>query len=265
MNRRNLAVGIAPPLAALAIAAASLVGLLGASTYAHETASNAAQAVGQDWFDLIALAPVLVIAWAWARRDPRRAPLVLGGALVFTLYTFAIYAFSVHFNALFLVYCAVLGLSSFSLAGVLARLVAEPPPDEPPVRERAAGGFLIAVGALFGALWLAEIVPALVAGRTPASVVMAGTPTNPVHVLDLSIVLPAFVMVGVALIRARPIGRVLGPILASFAVLMGLSIATLMAVMRIRGEAADLTVASAMVVVAIGSAVVLVHLVRARR
>ena len=40
---------------------------------------------------------------------------MLGGAYAFTAYTFAIYAFAVRFNALFLVYCAALGVSVFAL------------------------------------------------------------------------------------------------------------------------------------------------------
>jgi hypothetical protein len=42
--------------------------------------------------------------------------------------------------------------------------------------------------------------------RTPESVAGAGLFTNPVHVIDRAIVLPAHVIAGVALLRRRPAG-----------------------------------------------------------
>jgi hypothetical protein len=253
---------VAPPAIAALIALASLVGLLDARTYARETPGWAAQGIGQDWFDLLVLAPALIAAWVWMRRDRRHGGLILAGALACAVYTFAIYTFSVHFNALFLVYCAVFGLSFFALVAIVGERTAADG-DRSVARERGAGAFLIGVGVVFGLLWLAEIVPALASGVPPASLVAAGLATNPVHVLDLSIVLPSFVAAGVALVRARPIGRVLAPILASFGVLMALSIAALMIALRVLGEPAQLGVAAAMIAMAIASAVVLVHLLRA--
>src|SRR5919197_385957 len=113
-----------PWLAALALAAAfaatSLGGLLLPSTYARETASWRAQALGQDWFDLLVVVPVLVTGAIRVPRGSRAARIVLGGALIYSAYSFVLCAFAVHFNALFLVYCAGLGSSVFSAAGLLA-------------------------------------------------------------------------------------------------------------------------------------------------
>jgi len=260
--RASIAIKVSPYLAIL-IAAASLIGILDATTYVHETASWAAQGLGQDWFDLLILAPSLLFASGWTARDAERGGLILGGVLACTLYTFAIYTFSVHFNQLFLVYCAIFGLSFYALFELLGRRLAELDVDAQPARERAAGGFLIAMGVLFAGLWLSEIVPALARRATPVTLVETGLLTNPVHVLDLSIVLPAFVVAGVALVRARPLGQVLAPVVASFSVLMALSIAALMLVMRLVGVTADLGVAAAMFTVAMVSVAVLAHLVRA--
>jgi hypothetical protein len=105
---------------AAVFAATSLGGILLTSTYSRETASWRARGIGQDWFDLLVLIPVLVASGARARGGSRAARMVLGGALVYSAYSFVLYAFDVHFNALFLVYCAGLGLSFFSLAALLA-------------------------------------------------------------------------------------------------------------------------------------------------
>jgi hypothetical protein len=54
------------------------------------------------------------------------------GILVYSVYSYAIYAFDVRFNALFLVYVAVLGLSIYALIGGLTAV--------DPVRVKAAFG-----------------------------------------------------------------------------------------------------------------------------
>jgi hypothetical protein len=259
------AIAAAFPLALL-VTATSLGGLLLPSSYARETANWAAQAVGQDWVDLLFAVPWLAITGALALRGWRPALPLLAGGYAYTAYQFAIYAFAVHFNALFLVYCAALGVSSFAFAGTAAALTkSEVGEIGARVPVRLTGGFLIAVGALFALLWLADIVPALLHGGTPRSTAEAGAITNPVHVMDLSVVLPAHVACGVSLIRGRPFGRAFAPVLLSFGVLMALSIAGMMVVMRIRGEAAELPVVAAMITVSAASAAIMVVYLRRLR
>ena len=92
----------------------SLGGLLIPSLYAREMPDWKTQAIAQDWFDLVVASPVLAVAARWASRSPR-GRLVLAGALLFVIYTLLIYAFAIHLNALFLVYCGALGLALFAL------------------------------------------------------------------------------------------------------------------------------------------------------
>jgi hypothetical protein len=105
MNRRAARAGLA--LAAL-LAALSLGGLLSPATYARETANWAAQAVGQDWVDLLLAVPWLAGSAAYAGRGSSPARLLLAGAFLYTAYEAVIYAFAVRFNALFLLYCGTL-------------------------------------------------------------------------------------------------------------------------------------------------------------
>ena len=65
--------------------------------------------------------------------------------------------------------------------------------------------------------------------RAPPSLAEAGLPTNPVHVLDLAIVLPAMIVTGVLLRRRRPLGLLLAPVLLVFAVAMGVAILVMFA------------------------------------
>ena len=120
----------------------------------------------------------------------------------------------------------------------------------------------MAIGVLFALAWLGDVVPAIVLGTLPDSVIEAGTPTNPVYVIDLSIVLPLHIIAGVALWQRRPLGFALAPIVLSFGALMALSLAAMMMVMRHRGIEASLAVAAGMAFVSAASCAVLVLLLR---
>jgi len=159
------------------------------------------------------------------------------GSLVYFIYAFAIYAFGVHFGSLFLAYVAVLGLSFHAFAGTLAALdvaaVTAPLRDHP--ARNGAGNLLIAISVMFAGLWLAEDVPHVLANTPPPSLAETGLLTNPVHVLDLAIVLPAMIVAGVQTKRRRPWGLLLAPALLVFTVAMGFAILALFAMSAAHG------------------------------
>jgi hypothetical protein len=216
---------------AVLLVVVSLGGLGWPETYARETPSWALQAIAQDWFDLIVAAPVLAIAAALAARGSRWARFVLCGALAFAVYTLAIYCFAVRLNALFLVYCAAFGAAMFGLAmsaGALARDRADAWFGDG-IPRRLAAIVLIAIGVVFALLWLAHLIPAAITGEPPRELAETGLATNPVHVIDLSLVLPLHVIAGITLWHRRPLGLVLAPVLLAFGALMAASIALLTA------------------------------------
>jgi hypothetical protein len=245
----------------------SVVGILHDGTYSRETQNWAAQAIGQDWVDLLFGAPWLVMTAVGALRRSRPARILLAGGLLYTVYELLIYAFAVHFNVLFLVYCATLGLSLFALLGVGLVLAREDVRGwfEDSVPVRVPGVFLIAVGAGFSLLWLAEVIPALVRGTIPASVAEAGVLTNPVQVIDLSVVLPVHIAAGVLLLRHRRFGFMAAPIVLAFGVLMALSIAGMMVVMHLRAIETTLPVAIAMGGLSFATGTILVLMLRKLR
>jgi hypothetical protein len=75
---------------AVLLAATSVGGILLPSTYARETASWRAQGIGQDWFDLLVVVPVLVTGAIRLRRGSRAARIVVGGALIYSAYSFVL-------------------------------------------------------------------------------------------------------------------------------------------------------------------------------
>ena len=261
-----LSVLAAFPLAVL-VALVSLVGVFGTNVYALETANWKGQAIGQDWADLLFAVPWLAIAGVLAARGSRRGSLMLASGLLYTFYEFVIYCFGLHFNALFLPYCAILGICFFALGGIGVSYARTDIHGwylrTAPIR--LAATMLLAVGISFALLWLAEIIPALLNGTVPPSVASAGTPTNPVYVLDLSVVLPAHLLTGISLLRRRPLGLMLAPILLGFDVLMALSIAGMMWVMKQRGLEANHAVAAAMLGIGLVSGLALVRLLRGLR
>ena len=268
MNRRR------PPLAvyggalvSILLVAISLAGILGPATYARETPNWSTQAVAQDWFDLIVVAPALFLTALWAARGSRRGQLVFAGVLLDTIYTLVIYAFAVHLNSLFLVYCAALGVAIYTLIGLahaIAREGVERVEFRPP--RRIAGGFLIGVGIAFSGLWLLQLIPAALTGREPADLAETGLLTNPVHVIDLSFILPLHVIAGIALWRRRPIGQLLAPVVLAFGALMSASIGVLVIMMEARGIAGGgYPIAAAMAAVAILSSALLVASLRSHR
>ncbi|MGH8945005.1 MAG: hypothetical protein ACRDVL_02515 [Acidimicrobiia bacterium] len=233
------------PIAVLAIAA-SAAGILLESVYTKETDNWAGQAVGQDVANLIAYPALLLLALA-AGRGSLRAYLAWTGVLAYSVYAYAIYAFSVHFGPLFLVYVAVFGLSIYALVGGLASIDPERVKESFTSRTplRTASTVLIAIGAVFYLLWLSEVIPATLGNATPQSLVEAGLPTNPVHVLDMAVLLPATMLAGVLLTKRREWGYCLAPLLLGSLALLGLGIVAAMAVLAIRREAASWGVAIA--------------------
>jgi hypothetical protein len=249
---------------ATVLAAVSIFGIVLPSTYARETPAWAAQAVGQDWFDLLVAVPWLAVA---SRRATGAGRLLLAGGVLYAVYELVIYAFGIHFNALFLLYCGALGLALVTLLLLVVSLLRLPPPAWPaagaPVRTVA--GLLFGTGALLAFLWLAEIIPAMARGEMPASVAAAALPTNPVHVMDLSIILPAHIAAAALLLHRRPAGEVLATVLLAFGLLMAASIGGMLLVMRLHAVPASSGVILGMTALAIGNALALARVLRVTR
>ena len=197
----------------------SLLGLLAPWPYAAETANWRLQAQAQDLGNLLAVGVLLIAAIA-ARRGSVRGFLAWAGSLLYLAYAFTIYAMTVHFGPLFLPYVAGLGLSAYCLVfGLPGRTVGLQP------RHLRLGSWTIGVTAtLFALLWLAGITAALGRGEVPPELTDAGLVANPVHVLDLALVLPAMLITAVLARRDDPAGTLLLAPWLTFSALMGASI-----------------------------------------
>jgi hypothetical protein len=237
---------------AILITIISYFGIFYPLTYAAEAAPWHAQCFGQDIVNLTLLVPVLLVSGILSHYKSRAFLIIYCGALLYTAYTFAIYCFAVHYNFLFIAYCAVLGLSFYSFIYLIASMITQPINEwyneQAPVR--TTGAYLMACALIFYFLWLSVNIPAGIHNTIPADITQNGLFTNPVHVLDLSFFLPGLVITAILLLKRTSLGFLLAPAVLVFCLLMDITIATLAVVMNQKGIDAGFSVVWIMAVLA---------------
>lgn len=253
---------------AVLVLIASIAGLAFKSTYTRETTPYAIQAMGQDIANLVSVA-VLLIAAYFVSKGSVKAFLVWMGALLTLLYAYVIYSFAAHFNSLFLVYVAILGLSFYTFFSSMLDLQPErlQPHFVAITKARVVSAYLLLVAVLFALLWLSQDIPAMVAGKAPQSVTESGLLTNPVHVLDLGLYLPAMSITALLLWRRVFPGYFLAIPLLVFSILTGIGILAIDVVTGMRGTSTSLGVdlfIAAIIVVSLVLSVLYVREVKER-
>lgn len=210
----------------------SFLGILNPLTYARETKAWWAQCVGQDWSNIIFIVPILLVSAIFSYRGSRKAYLIWLGALFVNIYSFVLYCFAVHFNYLFLVYCAILGLSNYALLINLYRLknIDFTTWFKIEKSKRLVAGFVIFIATVFVLLWLSEALPASITNKVPVTISDSALITNPVHVLDFTLYLPLMFIAGILLWRKNALGYALSIVMLIFALGTGLNIMSLMIV-----------------------------------
>jgi hypothetical protein len=206
---------------------------------------------GQDLLTLLTV-PVLVWSAVGARAGSLRAHVVWLALLLYVAYSYLMYVVA-PFNDAFLLYVAAISLSSYGLFNGLVRLdmnVAAAAFTGLP--RRALGGFLLAVGVLFVALWLSEILPAI-GGGVPERLFVYDIPST-VHVLDLAYVLPLLIATGVLLFRGHAAAPVLATLLVIKMATLGLALLFMVGFVYADTGAADVGEAVIWATITVGSA-----------
>jgi hypothetical protein len=246
------------------LAIASYYGAFVPGTYARDSASMGIQGMGQDVFDLFVVVPLLVIALAFTLRGSRIASLVLGGTVFYVLYSYVLYAFGVHFNNLFLVYCTILGTSLYTFLLWVIELNGSQLQhwfgDRVPLR--GTGIFFIIVAVLFYLLWLKDVVPAILGNSVPATVADNDLLVNLVHVLDIAVALPGLVITAILLFKKHPLGYIFAPVYLVFTTLLALALVAMVVAMKQKGIGEDISIAAVFIVLAAISAVFLYQFFR---
>jgi hypothetical protein len=227
-------------VAAILAIAGNILALSINRIYASLTPVFLPQALAQDIANLALIAPLWLILAALALRGSLRAYLLWLGVLTFTVYNYVIYAFSVPFEVLFMLWVAVLGMSLFSLIGGVVSIDYQTVASAFTSRRAVlvVAWFLIVTAVLFGFLWLSEDVPALLSNTKPQSVVDMAIPTNPVHILDLAFFLPAVIITGICLIKKKAWAYSIAPAFIVFLILTGIPILVTPVVQSAIGQSA---------------------------
>ncbi|MCC6453325.1 MAG: hypothetical protein IT328_00130 [Caldilineaceae bacterium] len=159
----------------------------------------------QFFQDLVSLAfaPLLAAAMYWTSHGSRRGFVLWTGVLVFVAYYYSFYGFDFVYTLYFPLYLALMGLSIYSLIGLLTNVDAEVfragVAERMPVRLVAG---VLGMTALFVPIWLSMIVQGIRTQQPQA--------TDLALVLDLPYLIPACVFAAVQIWQRRSIGYLLG-------------------------------------------------------
>jgi hypothetical protein len=263
---RKIILALSLFLAALMIVA-GCAGLFIPGIYSRETANWQAQSMGQDIVDLFLVTPVLLVTSLQAYKKNKKALLLWAGVLFYLIYTFSIYCFAVHFNQLFIVYCFILGLSSYLFLWFILSQYNEPVTAwfNEMLPARVIGIYLIVIAGIFYLLWLSQIIPANIRNTAPKELAETGLFTNPVQVLDLSVYLPALIITGILLLHKHPMGLLLTAPLLLFCMLTDITIASLIVVMKLKEIESNLLLPVIMSLMALVSWVLLTIYLRSMK
>lgn len=199
----------------LALAGAqSVAGLLMPGIY-RDNELVAAGWLGNDLVTLAVAVPALALSLWLVRRGSLRARLVWLGLLDYMLYNYAFYLFAAAFNAFFLLYVALFALSILALIFGLVDtdVYAIERGRRPAARDRWISLFMLVVAAGLTAVYLTDSIAFISSGRPPEIIVRTGHPTSVVFALDLSLVVPYFILGAVWLWRRRAWGYLLAAIM----------------------------------------------------
>ena len=222
---------------ALLVAVTAIAGIYWPATYSRETHSGAGGGLASDIVDMCLVVPVLLISGIKGYRGSVPARLVWLGTQGYLLYNFVIYAFGVHFNALFLIYCATLGLcfyaTVFSARLVPIGQIAEVYGPRAPRKTIAIVFLWLAVSTAYPDL--RDDIAAILAGRVPQDIIEANQPVNFIHVLDLAFLLPGLCITAILLFRRKAAGYVLAPAFLTLLAIMSMELVSILTVMGRKG------------------------------
>jgi hypothetical protein len=213
----------------------------GHGLYFYDTVSSTAQMQGNDFITLVVGLPLLAVSTWLAFRGSLRGQLLLTGTLGFFLYTYMSMSMLTAYNALFLVYVALFGLSlyAFILSMLSFDLGRLPERFSPRLPRRLIAGVLFAVGAFLSLAWIGRIVPEMLPGHVAA---LENTTTRVIQAMDLVLLVPLAVLAGILLLRRSPWGYLLAPVFVLKGITMALAVSTMSIFQALAGTPESLAI-----------------------
>ncbi|MGE5797398.1 MAG: hypothetical protein ACM34N_11480 [Ignavibacteria bacterium] len=206
--------------------------------YSREVIEYAVQGIGQDLVTLFIVVPVFTVSMLYAYKKNIIGILLWGGSLFYFAYTYLVYSFGLHFNQLFLVYCAILGVSFY---GFLYFLIFYKETINIKMKLRLTiSVYLLLIASLFYLIWLQDILPSIIMNTIPRTVAEYNIITNPIYVVDIALCLPFLIIIAILIIRERSLGYFLAPAALLFTFLLSLAVIGMIIAMAIKGIPIDL-------------------------
>jgi hypothetical protein len=177
-----------------------------------------------DFVRLVVGLPLLVVSFVFYLQGSMRGTVLFIGGLASFLYQYLLWTFAWAYNSLFLVYVAIFSLSLWTLVLVLADV------DREQVRAaiderfpvKVAATYSFAVGGLLLIKCIGEIAPTLGSVAMPSGA--AGYYTLVDQALDLGLLTPFCVAVGILLLRRESLGYLLSASSLILFLTVGLSV-----------------------------------------
>lgn len=165
---------------------------------------------GNDWITLLVALPVVAAAALSARRGGETGRLVWMGGLAFLVYNYAFYMIGTELNAAFPLYVALVLCAAVALGRALLN-TAPVARDHVRIVYPLVGFFLLAVAGVltivWTVLWHGIVFDDAQGGLGPAAFQV-------VAALDMTLLVPGFVLGGVLLLRSHRWGRVIAAVAA---------------------------------------------------
>ena len=185
---------------------AALVGVLSPAIYSRVASPDILPAViGQDLMTVVASVIILLLT-ILTRKDNSIKQIVILGILGYLFYAYGIYVIERFYNALYYLYLAIFGLSFWSMVygmATIRRDILQEVNLSRLLRNLAAGfSFLIAL--IFTVLWVVQLLPLIQAGEKIEFLYS-------IYILDLCFIMPAFIIIGVMIIRNKGLAFLLAP------------------------------------------------------
>lgn len=185
----------------------------GKGLYQNDSASVAAQAIGQDIVTIVLGIPLLLISLYLTRTGRIKGKLLLTGTLGYFLYTYVSYSFLSMYNSFFLIYIAIMSMSffAFTLSMMSFNLESLNLNFSGRMPVKLVGGLLIFIACILGLMWLKMIITPLISGAIPSALEHYTTLT--IQALDLGFVVPTAILSGILLIKRRSFGYLLATVM----------------------------------------------------
>ncbi|QVK17541.1 hypothetical protein KHQ81_11875 [Mycoplasmatota bacterium] len=203
--------------------------LYGKGIYHHDSVSLALQAVAQDLVTLVVGLPLLIISLYLFRKNLIKGKLLLTGTLGYFLYTYTSYTFYSMYNQLFLLNVTLMSLCFFTFTLTFMTIdvskIKNSFKDTFPIK--LVSSFVLVIGGFIGLMWLGMIINPLIDGTYPKE--LEHYTTLVIQGMDLGFVVPTSILAGVLLLKKKPFGYVLAPLI----IIKGVSMLTAMTAMVI--------------------------------